>query len=146
LLPNSRTMTASENVGEQPSLMLHSPVALILDKQIPRLNYLVTPPLQYGYMLLVVMRSDWAALGEADRILLREYFTNQLEELEEAAEKAATRAWRVLRRGGMKELRLPESEVERLRINLRNGLINAPLQSQFADVLDGMRRASSDSD
>ena len=124
----------------QPALMLNSTIALILDKRIPRLDHLVAPPVQYAYLLLVAKRADWEALSSKQRAALLQLFSTELREMEETAEKAATRAARVLRKGGMQVLPLQAVELASLRASGKNQQIAASLQEQLSLELAKLRK------
>ena len=119
--------------------MLNSTVALILDKRIPRLGHLVTPPVQYAYLLLVVKRAEWHAMSDIQRAALHQFFSAELREMEEKAEKTAMRAVRVLQRRGMQELMLPADELASLRASGRNREISVSLQERLSLELARLR-------
>lgn len=125
-----------------PTLMVHAPIALILDKKIPRFNYLLQPPIHYGYLLLIVKRPDWDSLNRAERNLLQEQFLLHLRTLEKNAGKAAARAIRVLTKRGMHSIRFPLEDIEKLRRDSTRIGITPALQSQLLNALQEYRGAA----
>jgi len=133
--------TITELPGAKPHLsevshMKNSPIALILDKTIPRLRFLVKPPLRYGYFFLIAKRVDWELLREEDRQLLQKFFGIQMDGLQVKARRLESRAVKILRRNGMALFVLSNAETERLRKNGLDNNIEVALQSR-------MRRAVS---
>jgi len=102
------------SIADAP-LMFNSPTALILNKRIPRPDFIFMPPVQYGYMLLVVRRPEWVALSGSDRQILDDFFRNVAREIDAGAGKGEARAIRLLQRRGMQILPLPEEDLARMR-------------------------------
>jgi len=113
------------------SHMENSPIALILNKEIPRLRFLVNPPLRYGYLFLIAKRVDWELLQEEDRQLLQKFFEMQMDGLQEKARRLERRAVKMLRRDGMALTVLSDADTERLRKNGLDINIEPALQSQL---------------
>lgn len=130
----------TETRDEPPSLILTNTSALILDDSIPRLEYIVSPPVHYIYLLLVTKRSRWAALPASSASAIERLFMEELGKLERDAERAAERASRVLARRGMRELHLDSNDVPALRDAGADGRISPPLQSELRDTLSRLRR------
>lgn len=123
-----------------PSLMLHSPAALILDKSIPRLKYIVSPPAHYAYLILVAKRSQWLGLPADRRAAMENMFVDELGRLEQDAERAAARASRVLSNQGMRGLPLGLEDLQTLRDAGTDHRISTGLQSQLQHALTELRQ------
>jgi len=139
-LLKSMAMNPRTDAGEAPSLMLAGTAALILDRSLPRLEYIVSPPVHYVYLVLVAKRSRWLALPPDHRETMQDLFVEELDRLERDAERAGERAHRVLSRHGMQQLDLRVRDVEVLRGYGIDGRISVELQSQFRDALAGSRQ------
>lgn len=128
------------NLQTQPAdapalLTLNSPSALILDRSIPRLEYIVWPPVQYAYLLLVAKRSRWEALPTTRRAEIEGMFVEQLSRLEQSAERTAERASRMLSKRGMRALSLSTDDIAALREAGTDHAISAELQSELRNAL-----------
>ncbi len=136
--------------GEMPSivsddagvslLMIHNPTALILNKKIPRPQYLMQPPLRYGYFLLIVKRSVWENLEETDLAIINKTLTEQLADIEKKARSAAERSLRLLKRRGMSSVELRDADA--LRPVGEDTLFKPGLQQRLVQALDNYRSHS----
>lgn len=120
-------------------LTFNSPTALILDKRIPRPEFVVIPPVQYGYMLLVVRRPQWLELSADNRQILTEFFMATVQEIDAAAAEGDRRAIRLLQRRGMRLLPLPEEDIARMRLSNAFMLPGNPLQERLYEAIQEIR-------
>lgn len=134
-------LSDAESDLSQVSHMEISPIALILNKKIPRLRYLVTPPLRYGYLFLIAKRVDWESLQEEDELLLQKFIGMQLDGLQDKARHLENRAVKVLRRNGMALSVLSNADTERLRKGGLDSEVDPALQSQFQRAVATYRNA-----
>lgn len=125
-----------------PDLMLHAPIALIIDRSIPRFQFLLQPPIHYGYLLFIVKRSHWESLQAADQKLIQAYVQSQLSGLEKNAKKMSVRAMKILHNGGMKSISLSRIDTDLIRRTGVGENITPSLQAQFQMALDDFRRAA----
>lgn len=123
-------------LGEtRTQLILTSPAALILDRSIPRLAYIVWPPVQYVYLVLVAKRDRWEALPDDTSAEIERMFVEQLGRLEQSAERTARRASAVLSKHGMRTIFLSRDDIAALRDAGTNHAISATLQLRLRNAL-----------
>lgn len=132
----------SKSTNADTTLMVHAPIALILDKKIPRFRYLLQPPIHYGYLVFLVKRSAWESLHAEDRGLIQDHLHSHLQEVEKNAARATARATRVLSRGGMQSIRFPIADIDDLRNDSADIGITTSLQSQLMRALWEYRSAT----
>jgi len=122
------------------SLKLNSPNALIIDRNLPRPDYLVLPPVQYGYMLLLVRRPSWNDLPSDDQLLIGQFFANIISDLDDDAARLSARSILLLQKRGMKILQLPQKDVDRLGRLHYAGRADSVLQEKLIETLAELRQ------